>query len=35
MANVLPESPADHVHLNLLENGLDFLLSAAEAVQTR
>ena len=24
---------AEHVHLNLLENGLDFLLSAAEAVQ--
>ena len=26
-------SPADYVHLNLVENGLDFLLSAAEAVQ--
>ena len=26
-------NPTDHVHLNLLENGLDFLLSAAEAVQ--
>ena len=26
-------SPADHVHLNLMENGLDFLLSAVEAVR--
>ena len=26
-------NPADHVQLNLIENGLDFLLSAAESVQ--